>query len=87
MSQAGLFIFGNGSGRPGSQKAVGRVNHQARSKKMTLFNRFVRDESGATAIEYGLIAALISVVIIGAVTAIGTKLNAKFTAVSTALGT
>ena len=39
-----------------------------------LFSRFVRDESGATAIEYGLIAALIAVVVIGAVTAVGTKL-------------
>ena len=38
-----------------------------------LFARFVRDESGATAIEYGLIAALIAVVIIGAVTAVGTE--------------
>lgn len=47
--------------------------------------RFVKDESGATAIEYGLIAALIAVVIIGAVTAVGTQLNAKFQAVSTNL--
>jgi pilus assembly protein Flp/PilA len=47
--------------------------------------KFVTDESGATAIEYGLIAALISVVIIGALTTVGTNLNAKFTAVATAL--
>ena len=47
---------------------------------------FVLDESGATAIEYGLIAALISVVIIVALTTVGTKLNATFTTVSTALG-
>jgi pilus assembly protein Flp/PilA len=47
---------------------------------------FVLDESGATAIEYGLIAALISVVIIVALTTVGTKLNATFTSVSTALG-
>ena len=53
---------------------------------MTKFvTRFLKDESGATAIEYGLIAALISVVIIGALTALGTNLNAKFTSVSTAL--
>ena len=44
----------------------------------TLMNRFVRDESGATAIEYGLIAALISVVIIGVLTTIGTSLDTKF---------
>ena len=43
-----------------------------------LISRFVRDESGATAIEYGLIAALIAVVIIGVLTSIGTDLNTKF---------
>ena len=47
-----------------------------------LFSRFVRDESGATAIEYGLIAALIAVVIIGAVQLVGTNLNTTFTTVS-----
>ena len=53
---------------------------------MTQFvSRFLKDESGATAIEYGLIVALIAVVIIGTITAIGTKLNTKMTAVSTAL--
>ena len=52
----------------------------------TLVSRFANDESGATAIEYGLIAALISVVIIGAVTTVGTSLTAKFTAVSAGLG-
>jgi len=50
-----------------------------------LFSRFVRDESGATAIEYGLIAALIAVVIIGAVTAVGTSLSTTFTSVKTGL--
>jgi pilus assembly protein Flp/PilA len=50
-----------------------------------LISRFVRDESGATAIEYGLIAALISVVIITALTAIGTGLTTKFTSVANAL--
>jgi pilus assembly protein Flp/PilA len=52
-----------------------------------LFSRFVRDESGATAIEYGLIAALIAVVIIGAVTTLGGKLTTTFGSVSTGLGT
>jgi pilus assembly protein Flp/PilA len=47
--------------------------------------RFVTDESGVTAIEYGLIAALISVTIIAAVTLIGTQLNAVFAAVAAAL--
>jgi pilus assembly protein Flp/PilA len=51
----------------------------------TLLVRFVRDESGVTAIEYGLIAGLIAVVIISAVTVVGTQLTAKFTAIGTAL--
>ena len=46
---------------------------------------FLKNESGATAIEYGLIAAGISVVIIATVNAIGTTLNAKFESVSTQL--
>ncbi len=50
-----------------------------------LLARFVSDESGATAIEYGLIAALIAVVVITALTTIGTNLNTKLTAVGTAL--
>ena len=50
-----------------------------------LFSRFVKNESGATAIEYGLIAALIAVVVIGAVTAVGTKLSSTFTTVSTSV--
>ena len=52
---------------------------------MTKFMQFVRDDSGATAIEYGLIASLIAVAIIVAVTAVGTSLNSTFTEVSTAL--
>jgi pilus assembly protein Flp/PilA len=44
----------------------------------TLFSRFLRDESGVTAIEYGLIAALISVVIITAAGLVGTQLAAVF---------
>jgi pilus assembly protein Flp/PilA len=51
-----------------------------------LVTRFVREESGATAIEYGLIAALISVVIIGVLTLIGGNLVARFTEVANALG-
>jgi pilus assembly protein Flp/PilA len=52
---------------------------------MNLFSRFVRDESGATAIEYGLIAALIAVVIITAVTTVGTNLTTTFSTVATKL--
>jgi pilus assembly protein Flp/PilA len=49
--------------------------------------KFVRDEEGVTAIEYGLIAALIAVFIIASVTIVGSKLAAVFTAISTALQT
>jgi pilus assembly protein Flp/PilA len=50
-----------------------------------MIRHFVSDERGVTAIEYGLIAALIGVFIIGAVTAVGTGLSTKFQAVATAL--
>jgi pilus assembly protein Flp/PilA len=46
--------------------------------------RFVQDESGATAIEYGLIVALIAVVIIGAVTLVGTNLNTNYNSINSA---
>ncbi len=51
----------------------------------SLFKRFVRDESGATAIEYGLIASLIALVIIGAVSAVGNKLTGTFNEVTSNL--
>ena len=47
-----------------------------------IFTRFVKDESGATAIEYGLIAGLIAVVIISAISTVGSNLKNKFTAVA-----
>ena len=50
-----------------------------------LIVKFLKDESGATAIEYGLIAAGISIAIIAAVQGLGTKLNTTFTSVSNAL--
>ena len=46
--------------------------------------RFIKNESGATAIEYGLIVALIAVVIITAVTTVGTNLKAAFSSIGTA---
>jgi pilus assembly protein Flp/PilA len=52
---------------------------------MTLFARFIRDDRGATAIEYGLIASLIAVAIIGAATTLGGKLSTTFTSVSNQL--
>ena len=52
---------------------------------MKTIMKFVKDDSGATAIEYGLIAAGISVAIIAVVNSLGTKLNSTFTSVTTQL--
>ena len=52
---------------------------------MTLLNRLLKDASGATAIEYGLIAALIAVVLVGALQAVGGSLTDKFEQISQAL--
>jgi pilus assembly protein Flp/PilA len=52
---------------------------------MQTFSAFLKDESGATAIEYGLIAAGISIVIIASVNSVGTTLNGTFSTVSTQL--
>ncbi len=54
---------------------------------MKRFKHFCGDESGATAIEYGLIAALASVAAIGALTTLGNELNNIFTTVSSSLST
>ncbi|HEX5280984.1 MAG TPA: Flp family type IVb pilin [Micropepsaceae bacterium] len=51
-----------------------------------ILSLFTKDRSGATAIEYGLIAGLISVVIIGAVTTVGSNLNTVFNTIATKLG-
>ena len=47
--------------------------------------KFFKDEEGASAVEYGLLVALIAIAIIVTVTAVGTKLNSTFTSVSTSL--
>lgn len=47
--------------------------------------RFLKDESGATAIEYGLIAALIAVVLVGALQTVGTSLNGAFSKISSSV--
>ena len=54
---------------------------------LAVFSKLMRDEGGATAIEYGLIAALISVVIIVAITAVGTQLSIVFSTISADLTT
>ena len=53
---------------------------------MNLLRALLKDEAGATAIEYGLIAALVSVAIIGILTTLGTNLLATFTTVADELG-
>ncbi|MDK1383843.1 hypothetical protein ILFOPFJJ_03151 [Ensifer psoraleae] len=53
----------------------------------TIFARLLRDESGATAIEYGLIAALISVALIAGATSLGTSLDNTFTGLGTKIST
>jgi pilus assembly protein Flp/PilA len=50
---------------------------------MSIVKRFLKNESGATAVEYGLIAALIGVVIIAGAGALGSALNGKFSAIGT----
>jgi pilus assembly protein Flp/PilA len=50
------------------------------------FTHFLKDEDGATAVEYGLMVALIAAVIIGTVTILGTNLDTKFDEVGTAVG-
>jgi pilus assembly protein Flp/PilA len=50
-----------------------------------IFAKFIADERGATAIEYGLIAAGISIVILAVVNGIGSNLNTKFTSVNSSL--
>jgi pilus assembly protein Flp/PilA len=61
---------------------LAETGDQAMSK---FVSRFVKDESGATAIEYGLIVALIAVVIIGAVTTVGSNLSTKFNVVASSI--
>ncbi len=60
-------------------------NHEKDLSMQTLFSRFVKDESGVTAIEYGLIAALISVVCIAAMTFAGQQLLAVYNNIGNAL--
>ena len=55
------------------------------ANKIALLSKFLRNEQGATAIEYGLIAAGIAVAIIATVAALGTNLNTTFSSVSTAM--
>jgi pilus assembly protein Flp/PilA len=72
----------NSTGRDQAQTARAQENTMT-----TLAKRFANDESGATAIEYGLIAAGISVAIITVVNTLGSQLKATFTNISSQLAT
>jgi len=61
------------------------MTKKSRQKMSITLKRFVADEQGATAIEYGLIAAGISIAIVAVVQGVGSKLNTTFTSVQTAL--
>jgi pilus assembly protein Flp/PilA len=61
------------------------VPGQTEGSTMNLVLKFLRDQSGATAIEYGLIAAGISIAIVAVVNGLGTNLNNKFTSVNNSL--
>ena len=72
---------------PSSRGPVSNVETPRKSGDVVkqLIKRFLRDESGATAIEYGLIAGLVGTVIITAVTSTGTKVSGQFSKVSAKL--
>jgi pilus assembly protein Flp/PilA len=72
-------------GNNGTEALVGQSRCGPMEPKMHKLLKFMKDESGATAIEYGLIAAGISVAIIAVVQGLGSKLNTTFTSVQTAL--
>jgi pilus assembly protein Flp/PilA len=73
------------NGRPASGCNGRAISKEFLMKYVGYLKRFVRDEDGVTAIEYGLIAALIAVVIIAGVGAVGGELESTFTAVGDAL--
>jgi pilus assembly protein Flp/PilA len=78
--------IGRGDIAPEGPGSVGRLELQEHDMR-SLVARFVEDESGATAIEYGLIAAGISVAIIAVVNSLGSQLKTTFTTISSQLAT
>ena len=79
-----------GSDRPGEQTGAGGTELRQpmdQEHYMNIVTRFVNDESGATAIEYGLIAAGISVAIIAVVNSLGTQLKSTFSTITSQLAT
>jgi pilus assembly protein Flp/PilA len=74
-----------GAGENGDWRDKQQGVTQLEASMKNTISRFVRDESGVTAIEYGLIAALIAVAIITIVTTLGSSLSATFTTVNSGL--
>jgi pilus assembly protein Flp/PilA len=68
---------------PGCQGS--NLSHHRECSMTKLFARFLQDQTGATAIEYGLIASGIALAIIAVVNGLGTTLNTKFTSINTSL--
>ena len=66
-------------------QSIRNVNPRKDHLMSAIFSRFILDDSGATAIEYGLIAGLIAVVVVTSITTLGTKLTNTFTNVSNKL--
>jgi pilus assembly protein Flp/PilA len=69
------------------EQAIRNLEQQSKEHTMSIFNRFMNDESGATAIEYSLIAALVSVAIITVLGTVGTELTNVFTKIGNSLKT
>jgi pilus assembly protein Flp/PilA len=82
---SGRFSYNSRHQQRGHGKVAAQAGKQRRTDMTKLLAKFATDESGATAIEYGLIAAGISVAIITVVSGLGSKLNTTFTSVQTAL--
>jgi pilus assembly protein Flp/PilA len=72
----------------GGNKSTAKLNQRPKEFRMSkFFARFKKDQSGATAIEYGLIAALIAVALITGAGLVGNNLNSKFNAIGNKIGT
>jgi pilus assembly protein Flp/PilA len=79
-------VAGVGAEEYGLLLALVYPGHKLENNYMATIKRFVKDESGATAVEYGLLVALIAVVIITAVTTLGTTLSADFNSIASQVG-
>ena len=80
-----MLHFTSGENGSSPERTPSGINQNGELEMAKFVSRFAQDESGATAIEYGLIAMLISVAIIGVVGNVGTNLKNTFTSVNSAL--